>query len=169
VGTGGFVDSFQNLSTHNFYCVDVNLVELKQGRKVFNSEKLNFIYADMFSSEIAKASFDIITVNAAVQYFPDLKRLLKRLTDLICENGEVHILDSPFYFKNDAVNAKKRTMEYYSSIGFKEMAENYYHHTWDELSEFKFEIRYQPSSISNKIKRLISKADSPFQWIKITR
>jgi len=168
-GNGWFCGHLSKSFNHNFYCVDVNLTEMKQGRKVFNSEKLNFIYADIFNSEIPQTSFDMITVNAAVQYFPDLKRLLKKLTALISNNGEVHILDSPFYSKSEAVNAKKRTMDYYSSIGFSEMADNYYHHTWDELSELKFEILYQPNSISNKIKRLISKVDSPFPWIKIIK
>jgi len=168
-GNGWFCGHLSKSFNHNFYCVDVNLTEMKQGRKVFNSEKLNFIYADIFNSEIPQTSFDMITVNAAVQYFPDLKRLLKKLTALISNNGEVHILDSPFYSKSEAVNAKKRTMDYYSSIGFSEMADNYYHHTWDELSEFKFEILYQLNSISNKIKRLILKADSPFPWIKIIK
>jgi len=168
-GNGWFSGQLSRTFDHNFYCADVNLTEMKQGRKVFNSENIKFVYADIFNAEIPQTSFDMITVNAAVQYFPDLKRLLKKLTALICENGEVHILDSPFYSKSDAVNAKKRTMDYYSAIGFKEMADNYYHHTWDELSEFKFEILYQLNSISNKIKRLILKADSPFPWIKIIK
>lgn len=168
-GNGWFCGQISKSFNHNFYCADVNLTELKQGSRVFNSEKLKFIYADIFNSEIPKASFDIITVNAAVQYFPDLKKLIERLLTRINDNGEVHILDSPFYSNNDAVNAKKRTMDYYSSIGFKEMADSYYHHTWDELSEYKFEILYQPNSISNKIKRLISKVDSPFPWIKIIK
>jgi len=168
-GNGWFCGQLSRSFDHNFYCADVNLTELKQGRKVFNSEHIKFVYADIFNAEIPQASFDIITVNAAVQYFPDLNKLLNKLITLLNENGEVHILDSPFYSESEAVNAKKRTMDYYSSIGFKEIAKNYYHHTRNELSEFKFEILYQPNSISNKIKRLISIADSPFPWIKIIK
>jgi SAM-dependent methyltransferase len=76
-GNGWFCGQLSKSLNHNFYCVDVNLTELKQGRKVFNSERINFIYADIFSSEIPTSSFDIITVNAAVQYFPDLSKLLR--------------------------------------------------------------------------------------------
>jgi len=167
-GNGWFCGQLSKSFNHNFYCVDVNLTEMKQGRKVFYSEHIKFVCADIFNAEIPQTSFDMITVNAAIQYFPDLNKLLKKLLSFLSENGEVHILDSPFYLKSDAINAKKRTMDYYSSIGFSEMADNYYHHTWDELPEFKFEILYQPNSISNKIKRLIS-MDSPFPWIKIIK
>jgi len=168
-GNGWFCGQFSKSFNHHFYCVDVNLTELKQGRKLFNSECIYFIYADIFSLEIPTSLFDIVTVNAAVQYFPDLNKLLNKLITLLSENGEVHILDSPFYSESEAVNAKKRTMGYYSSIGFSEMEEKYFHHTWDELSAFKFEILYQPDSLKNKIKRLLSLKDSPFPWIKITR
>jgi len=168
-GNGWFCGQLSKSFNNNFYCVDVNLTELKQGRKVFNSEHIKFVYADIFNSEIPQTSFNIITVNAAVQYFPNLKRLIERLLTLINHDGEVHILDSPFYSESEVVNAKNRTMDYYSSIGFKEMADSYYHHTWDELSKFKFEILYRLNSISNKIKRLILKADSPFPWIKIIK
>ena len=71
-GNGWFCGHLSRSFDHNFFCADVNLNELKQGRRVFNSERINFIYADIFNSEIPQASFDIITVNAAVQYFPDL-------------------------------------------------------------------------------------------------
>jgi len=168
-GNGWFCGHLSRTFEHNFYCADVNMTELKQGRKVFNSEQIKFIYADVFNAEIHTASFDIITVNAAVQYFPDLKRLIERLLALIKENGEVHIIDSPFYSKSESISAKKRTMDYYSSIGFSEMAEKYFHHTWDDISNFKFEILYQPDSLKNKIKQMISQKDSPFPWIKITR
>ena len=168
-GNGWFCGHLSRTFEHNFYCADVNMTELKQGRKVFNSEQIKFIYADVFNAEIHTASFDIITVNAAVQYFPDLRKLIERLLALIKENGEVHIIDSPLYSKSEAINAKKRTMVYYSSIGYSEMAEKYYHHTWDELLAFKFEILYQPDAMKNKIKRMLSHKDSPFYWIKITR
>lgn len=168
-GNGWFCGQLLKTFNHHFYCVDVNMTEMKQGRKVFNSKQLNFIYADIFNSEIPRESFDIITVNAAVQYFPDLNKLLNKLISLFNENGEIHILDSPFYSKSEAVNAKKRTMEYYSSLGFPEMANKYYHHTWNELSGFNFEILYQPNSLENKIKKIFSVKDSPFPWIKITK
>ena len=168
-GNGWFCGQLSKSFDHNFLCADVNLNELKQGRRVFNSERINFIYADIFNSEIPQASFDIITVNAAVQYFPDLSKLLNKLLPLIGDNGEIHLIDSPIYSISESKKKKKRTMDYYSSIGFSEMADNYYHHTWDELSAFKFEILYKPDSLKNKIKQSFFQKDSPFPWIKITR
>jgi ubiquinone/menaquinone biosynthesis C-methylase UbiE len=168
-GNGWFCVQLSKSFNYNFYCVDVNLVELKQGRKAFNSEQIKFLYADIFNSEIPQASFDIITVNAAVQYFPNLKKLIERLLALISERGEIHIIDSPFYKPEEVDAAKKRTFEYYASLNFTEMTNNYFHHSREILSAFNYEILYDSNSILNKVKKILMMKDSPFPWIKITR
>jgi ubiquinone/menaquinone biosynthesis C-methylase UbiE len=168
-GNGWFCGQLSRSFNHHYFCTDVNLVELKQGRKIFNSEQIKFIYADIFSAEFPHTAFDIITVNAAVQYFPDLKRLLDRLIKLITATGEIHVIDSPFYSKSEAINAKKRTMDYYSSIGFPEMAEKYFHQTYEDLSNFNYRTLYKPQALLTKLTNLFLTKDSPFPWIKITR
>ena len=168
-GNGWFSGQLSKSFNHNFHCVDVNLTELKQGRNIFNSEQIKFIYADIFKADIPSAFFDIIIINAAVQYFPDIKRLMEKLLTLINENGEIHIVDSPFYSEIEVDNARKRTFDYYHSIGFPEMMKNYFHHSFSELSEFNNEVLYKPNSLNKKVMRLFSIKDSPFPWIKITR
>ena len=88
---------------------------------------------------------------------------------MLRDNGEIHIIDSPFYSDSEVDNARKRTVEYYRAMGFSEMANNYFHRSWDELSEYNFEILYQPSSLTSKFRKLFFIKDSPFPWIKIIR
>jgi ubiquinone/menaquinone biosynthesis C-methylase UbiE len=154
---------------HKFYCVDINFTELKQAKASFNSEQIVFIYADIFAANIPSGFFDIIILNAAVQYFPDIKILLNRLSNLLNITGEIHIIDTPFYSQNEVENARKRTVDYYHSIGFPEMADNYYHHSLSELSEFNFEMLYYPNSFMKRVKRLLFFKDSPFPWISIIK
>jgi hypothetical protein len=82
-------------------------------------------------------------------------------------NGEIHIIDSPIYSDQEAMNAKQRTANYYSSLGFPEMINNYFHRSWDEISEYNFEILYNPSSAKRKLKKIFLTNDSPFPWIRI--
>ncbi len=103
-----------------------------------------------------------------MQYFPDLKILLGKLLNLIKENGEIHIIDSPIYTVNEAIQAKQRTRDYYLSLGFPEMSNNYYHHNWNEFRGFKYKLLYNPLSVIKKLRQLIVK-DSPFPWIKISK
>jgi SAM-dependent methyltransferase len=168
-GNGWFCGQLSKTFGHNFYCVDVNLTELKQAARIFKSEKLKFIYADIFSTDFQISFFDLSILNSAVQYFPDLKKLIGRLLYLIKANGEIHIIDSPLYSETEVQNAKKRTSDYYSAIGFPEMAEKYFHHTWHELSGYKSDVIYHPGSIKNKIRRLFLIKDSPFPRIKISK
>ncbi len=168
-GNGWFCGQLSRSFTHNFYCVDINLTELTQAQRVFNSDNLKFIYADIFKSEFPNVFFDVIIINAAIQYFTDLKTLVDRCLELLKENGEVHIIDSPVYTPAEVVNARQRTKEYYSSMSFREMAENYHHHSWDVLTGYNYNILYAPHSITGRLKRLFSIKDSPFPWIKIKK
>jgi ubiquinone/menaquinone biosynthesis C-methylase UbiE len=168
-GNGWFCGQLSNSFNHNFYCVDVNLTELTQGRRVFNSGQMKFIYADIFASEIPDTFFDIVIINAAVQYFPDLIKLVEQILVLLKNNGEIHIIDSPFYSESEVDNARKRTVEYYRTMGLPEMANNYFHRSWDELSEYNFEILYQPATLTSKFRKLFFIKGSPFPWIKIIR
>lgn len=168
-GNGWFCGQLSKTMNPNFFCIDVNLAELKQGSRVFNSKNLKFIYADIFKIDIPLEFFDLIVLNASVQYFPKLKVIFDRLIDLLNKNGEIHIIDSPFYPENEINNAKKRTEEYYNSIGFPGMSKHYYHHSLNDLNSYNFELQYKPDTFYNKFKKVLSGKDSPFPWIKIMK
>ena len=168
-GNGWLCGQLSKSYNHNYYCIDINFTELVQGQNNFGSEQVKFIYADIFSSNIPPGIADIIILNAAVQYFPDLIKLLDRLIYLLSANGEVHIIDSPFYNEIEVNSAEKRTLDYYNSNGFPQMVNYYSHHSLSALSGFNFKMLYNPISFSSRIKRLFSIKDSPFPWIKITR
>ena len=117
-GNGWFSGNLTKDFNHKFFCVDINLTELKQAKRVYESEKIKFIYADIFNMDFPSDFFNLVILNASVQYFPDLKILFERLFELLTANGEIHIIDSPFYPVEEIQYAKKRTKDYYSSISF---------------------------------------------------
>ena len=168
-GNGWFSGQLSKSLNHYFYCVDVNLTELTQGRRVFNSNQIKFIYADIFTAELPTFFFDIIIMNASVQYFQELNRLVNRLLSMLNKNGEIHIIDSPIYSETEVNDAKKRTEKYYQSLGFPEMASNYFHRSWKELSDFNWEISYNSNSAIRKFKKIFLINDSPFPWIRIKK
>lgn len=168
-GNGWFCGQLSKTLDHNFYGVDVNITELEQGRRVFESDNLVFIYADIFSTEFPANYFDIAIINASIQYFSSTKKLLNKLISLIKTNGEIHIIDSPIYSDQESINAKQRTQDYYFSLGFPEMTNNYFHHYWNEFSEYNFEILYDPSSAKQKLRKMFLINDSPFPWIRIKK
>ena len=168
-GNGWFTGRLSKTFNHNYYCIDVNLKELKQGVRLFSYSNLNFIYADIFEAELPDSSFDIITINSVIQYFRDLKSLINRLFTFIKKGGEIHLIDSPLYSELEAINAEFRSLKYYTSTGNPEMAEKYFHHTFDELSSFSYEILFNPLTLKNKVFRLLNINESPFPWIRIRK
>ncbi len=142
--------------------LDVNFVELKQADDSFQKKNLSFVYADLFEkTELQEQKFDIIVFNSCLQYFENLMPLFQIVSDLLLPNGEIHILDTPFYNNNTIENARQRTQTYYENLGFPEMAKNYFHHRFDDLGKYK--IRHKP--LVSFLKYF--KKDSPFYWILI--
>ncbi len=168
-GNGWFTGQLSKDFNHNYFCVDVNLKELEQAARVFDKENITFIYADIFSISLPTNVFDIVIINSALQYFPNISVLMKELLFIIKPYGEIHIIDTPFYSQQNLMQCKNRTLKYYHSLGFPEMAKNYFHHTIDELKYLRHSYLYNPNTMKNKISNLIFEKDSPFPWIVVTR
>lgn len=145
--------------------VDVNEPELEQARRVFQRENLQFVYGDVMKGGFQAHSFDVIVLAASVQYFPHLPELISVLKRLLASNGEIHILDSPFYIdKMAAMAARKRTKAYYEQLGVPEMDTFYHHHLWQEARELRAVDLNSGfgTSLSRWLKYL-----GPFPWLRI--
>jgi ubiquinone/menaquinone biosynthesis C-methylase UbiE len=146
--------------------MDLNEVELKQGARVFRpNPNLVHIYGDIFFIPFQPDLFDTIILASAIQYFEDLKKLIERLFHFLKPEGEIHILDSPLYFLNDIQGAIERSSLYFEKLGFPQMSQFYFHHSWKDLNSFNCLIRHNPRSLSSKLSKLIGRNQSPFPWI----
>lgn len=164
----GWLSNFLAKENCVFYGMDQNLFELQQASRVFNKNKnVFFLKADIFSAPFPKESFDVILLASAVQYFPDLSKLLQTLFNYLKPNGEIHVLDSAFYGDDEIPLAKKRSHEYYTWLGFPEMSRYYFHHRISELQKFSPKILYKPALL--RFKKIFGKIDSPFSWIMIRK
>ncbi|MFZ2323429.1 MAG: class I SAM-dependent methyltransferase [Ignavibacteriaceae bacterium] len=168
-GSGWLDAQILREQNHNFYCVDKNLDELKQGAKIFSSEYLRFIYADLFIVKFPRSSFDMIIMNSSIHFFPDLQILMRELFYLLNPYGEIHIIDSPFYDENELEQARKKTFRYYDLIGLSKMKEKHFHHIFKGLNKFNYKILYDPETIKNKLLNVAFGQDSPYPWIVIKR
>ncbi len=166
-GNGWFTNLISKISKKNTIIgIDINVLELEQAARVFTSENLEFVYGDLFQiTKSFEMQFDIITLNACVQYFSSFERLLLKLQSFLKPEGEIHILDSPFYKPLEIEAAKKRTQDYYKIMDVSEMSNHYFHHSIKKIKGF--EVLYSPSrNIFNKI---FKRKDSPFMWLRFIK
>jgi len=144
--------------------LDINFTELQQAARVFNEDRhLRFIYGDIYSGVLARLKFDIIVFSASIQYFQSFGKIINGCLRNLAPGGEIHIINSPFYPAAELGPAKKRTQEYYHSLGYPEMADYYFHHPIGDLKAFTHTVIYNPSSILNKLIR----NPEPFLWVCI--
>ncbi len=144
--------------------VDINRTELNQARRVFTGIKnLEFFYGRFTDENIRKEKFDVIIFAASIQYFPSLDKALLPALHLLNPESEIHILDSHFYKPSELEPAKRRSVEYYRSIQFSEMAQHYFHHCLNELEHFNYKMLYNPNLFLNRF----VKSKNPFPWICI--
>lgn len=161
-GNGWFSNKIAEVDTkHEVIGLDVNREELEQAARIFKKKNLKFVYADIFKvSENFTGKFDIITLSGAIQYFEDFKGLISLLATFLAIDGEIHIIDSPFYTTAEIPAAKERTKGYYTELGVPEMAKNYHHHNKGLVKDFDVWHTYK----RNIIHKILGKKDSPFSW-----
>lgn len=162
-GNGWFSNKIATITQKNQVVgLDINSEELKQAARVFKKANLQFVYGDVFEiKSIFDQQFDVIVLNGTIQYFPEFKKLLTKLLSFLKPNGEIHIMDSPFYTKETTLAAKANTLSYYTAIGFPEMASHYFHHSYENIKYFK--IMYCPPK--HWFYKLLNRKDSPFYWV----
>lgn len=146
--------------------LDINKPELLQAKRVFGHvPNLQFQYGEIDAAPVKEEHYDRIVFASSVQYFPSLKQLLGTSLQLLKPGGEIHILDSPFYQQHEIKAAQERTNQYFSGIGFAEMAEYYFHHSLAELAPFHYSVLHKPGFINRYL--LMNK--NPFPWICIKK
>ena len=163
-GNGWFTAKIAATGPSHVVGVDINRPELEQAERVFSKPNLEFRYHDILEDDLEGAKFEAVTINAAAQYFPDFTQLVERCFLHLAPGGELHILDTPFYLPRDVRQAEERTTKYFSSIGTPQMAEFYFHRTFNELNPYSYDFLYKPPQRF----RRFQKKKSPFPWIRIS-
>jgi len=142
--------------------VDINTEELNQAKRVFcQIENLEFFNCSLLDEMFGGRRFDIIVFAASVQYFSSLEKVLNESIKRLKHGGEIHIIDSPLYKQVETSAARMRSDEYYKTIGFPEMSDQYFHHSLEYLKLFNHDILYDPNSFINKLR----KNRNPFHWV----
>jgi ubiquinone/menaquinone biosynthesis C-methylase UbiE len=145
--------------------MDINLAELAQAQRVFGQkENLRFRYGDFSKQHQLYKDFDFVIFSASIQYFKDPEEIIRKALACLNENGEIHINDSFFYPDHLVMNARQRSKEYFSQMGFDEMQSWYFHHSIDKLRDFNYQLLYDPSNLINRIF-----SSGPFPWIMIKK
>jgi protein-L-isoaspartate O-methyltransferase len=146
--------------------VDLNTLELSQAQRVFGQqENLRFVAGDIRAGRLQGQPFDRIIFAAAIQYFPSLGEIIGVALNQLAEEGEIHILDTFFYDKKDLAGARKRSRDYYNSLGVPEMTAYYFHHLLEDLAPFSYQL-YEPRSW---LQRLWPGREPLFPWIIIKK
>jgi SAM-dependent methyltransferase len=150
--------------------LDNNLPELAQAARIFDRPGLHWACGDVMGPLLREGAFDVIVLAASIQYFPSPARLLERLDRLLTPNGEIHVLDSPFYSdRRQAEAAAERSKAYYRAQGYPEMAAHYWHHTFADLGSRPFRSNFNPKSLQNRLLRYLGAREIPFPHLVFTK
>lgn len=164
-GNGWLSAKLSGISFTQVTGIDINTEELDQAKRVFSHVRnLEFLNGGIQNEVLNGRQFNVIVFAASIQYFSSLTDILHCALKRLKPNGEIHILDSHFYSSGGLKAARRRSIEYFNSIGFPEMIEHYFHRSLDELRQFNVKFLHDPHSIFNRFR----KNNNPFYWIRIT-
>lgn len=168
VGCGnGWLSAHLSAAGHHVTGLDTGATELAQAARAFNGRSITWIHGDPWSGTLDRQRFHLILFAASIQYFPDLHGLFDRCRELLHDDGEVLIVDSPFYTDAAAAHrAHERSCAYYASVGVPEMTAHYHHHTFHQLAEAACEAEMAHIPPRNRLVGLL-KGRYPFPIVRI--
>ncbi len=163
-GNGWLCARMANTTDAAITGVDPNGIEIEQAKRVFGKiPDLKFMKGTLQSGGLADLKFDMILFAASIQYFPSLNDVVNTAFEHLTLQGEIHIMDSPFYHPQEKDAARQRTKEYFNKMGSPEMSRYYFHHSISDLGDFQYKVLHHPHSWKNKL----SIKKNPFYWISI--
>lgn len=168
-GNGWLIHGLSHV--HGIECcgVDINEAELQQACRVFcPRQNLFFVKGDVCSPLFGDLRLDAIILASSLQYFDDLSGTLTILQSLLTKGGEIHILDTPWYERDEIAAAAGRSEQYFGRHQNDAMKEFYHHHSWSDLKSLPYRVEFDPRNWRNRLKNLFQQ-ESPFPWIVIPK
>ncbi len=168
-GNGWLADRIAAIDGSRVIGMDASEPELAQARRVFGGRSnLDFVLGDI---TVASRPIDpptVIVMASVAQYVADLAGLVAHLRTWLPPDGELHILETPFYAPGDVERARERSRRHYEALGVPGMAEIYRHHDRRVLDQFEPVLLYRPRSVLARVeRRLLGWPRSPFPWLRI--
>src|SRR5205085_10645097 len=102
-GNGWLSQRLSDLSGCVVTGIDINAQEINQAKRVFDHiGKLKFLQCRMNDEKLDNEEFSLIVFAASMQYFPSLQNVLREALDKLAKGGEIHIIDTAFYTRDEA-------------------------------------------------------------------
>lgn len=162
-GNGWLSSKLADIPNARVTGLDPNRIEIEQAQRVYKNPNLKFIHGSFDSNTFnSSVKFDVIIFAASIQYFPSLNDVIADAFALMSKAGRVHITDTHFYHAQELETAQARTLAYYNSMGFPEMAAKYFHHPLKAMMNFKHKTMFDPTTFWNRLTR-----KGIFYWIKL--
>ncbi|MGC4100709.1 class I SAM-dependent methyltransferase [Ferruginibacter sp.] len=144
--------------------IDIVDAEIQQAQKVFQQiRNLSFIHGHLNDTVLPDKKFDVIVFAASAPYFASLKKLVADASVHLTLQGEIHLLDAPFYPQQEIAAAKQRSLEHFTTLGVPQMAAFYFYHSISDIKKFNYRFLYDPVSWASKL----SLQNSPFHHVII--
>lgn len=132
--------------------VDINQLELEQAARLF--PHCTFYERDIFDDTTDFHQFDVIVISAALQYFQQPLKLIKKLKEeLLVNNGQILIADTKFYKTEEIGAARMRSENYYHSLQVDDMVHHYFHHNVEILHQMNAQVVRNNSNFETLINR----------------
>ncbi len=146
--------------------IDPGESEISQAQRVFVSQpNLSFKTMNFEPNFFLKQQFDIILFAASIQYFKSLSTTLNFALTLLRSEGEIHLIDSPFYKESDLIKSEQNSENHFKQLGYADMKYYYFRHSALELKAFRHKLFYRPNPLLLKL----GLQTLPFPWICIPK
>lgn len=140
--------------------------EILQAQRVFSSApNLEFQTLTFAPGMFPASHFDVVVFAASIQYFESFSLVMHEALRLLRAEGEIHILDSPFYLESEVKQAEQNSQSHFKRLGFQDMKNFYFRHKLKDLHLFPHKFLYRPHKLMLRLRL----QTLPFPWVCIPK
>ncbi len=138
---------------------------LEQATRVFYRTNVKFLYGDILKKPFGPHAFDLIIIDEAMQYFPDLSQLLDSCFACLKSEGEIHLLNNPFYPANRIESQQNEQLIRLRQINCEATDPHLFVHSIESLRAYNITLMAKKSGLA----QLFGAKKNNYTWVRIVR
>ena len=138
---------------------------LEQAVRVFYKTNIKFLYGDLLKKPFGPEAFDVIIIDEALKYFPDLDQLLEACFQCLKPEGEIHLLNNPFYPASRIESQENELLLHLRQVSCETSGAHLFLHSTDSLRAYNFSLMAKKSGLS----QLFGAKKNNHTWVRILR
>ncbi len=138
-GSGWLSHKISQVVSGKVFGIDIDPAQVTSAKKMFQSGRVSFLEGDIRQSKLEKESFDHIILMDVLPWVEDLHGTIRHCLSLLKDQGELHLMGTPFFNRKQLDQAKEAFRLYCTEKRMENVLPFRFFHSKEDLAEYRTE------------------------------